>query len=247
MIGIDVFREYFKGYKDQYVLIGGAALDVQLSGTPIAPRVTRDLDIVLIVEALTQDFGRQLWNFIRDGEYKNKAKSSGAPQFYRFEEPAREGYPYMIELMARQENILADDGDIVPLPLGDSISSLSAILLNHEYYQLLFDGRLSIDDVVVLSIEYLLVFKVKAWLDLTERKNNGEHVNSRDISKHLSDVVRIAASLTGEARCELPSEVRVDMEEFIRRYEASPVDPRSMQIKGIASDDVLEVLRRKYL
>ncbi len=30
MRGIDVFRRYFKEYQDQYVLIGGAACDLNL-------------------------------------------------------------------------------------------------------------------------------------------------------------------------------------------------------------------------
>lgn len=28
MIGLDKFKEYFMGYQDQYVLIGGAACDI---------------------------------------------------------------------------------------------------------------------------------------------------------------------------------------------------------------------------
>lgn len=55
--GIDKFRDYFKGYEGQYVLIGGAACDVLFESNDSDFRVTRDLDMVLIIEALTAEFG----------------------------------------------------------------------------------------------------------------------------------------------------------------------------------------------
>lgn len=53
MIGLDKFKEYFMGYQDQYVLIGGAACDIIFEEQDTAFRATKDLDLVLIVEALT--------------------------------------------------------------------------------------------------------------------------------------------------------------------------------------------------
>ena len=37
--------------------------------------------------------------------------------------------------------------------------------------------------------------KAKAWLDLTERKNAGENVDSKNIRKHKNDVFRLTALL----------------------------------------------------
>ena len=51
--GIDTFRRYFAEYEEQYVLIGGAACDIAFESNDTAFRATRDLDMVLIVEALT--------------------------------------------------------------------------------------------------------------------------------------------------------------------------------------------------
>jgi hypothetical protein len=45
-------------------------------------RATKDLDMVLIVEALTPAFGRRFWKFIGAGGYENKLRSNGAPQFF---------------------------------------------------------------------------------------------------------------------------------------------------------------------
>lgn len=71
--GLDTFRRYFQGYENQYVLIGGAACDIVFENSETAFRATRDLDIVLIVEALTPEFGEKFWNFVQDGKYRNKA------------------------------------------------------------------------------------------------------------------------------------------------------------------------------
>lgn len=53
--GLDTFRKYFEEYKSQYVLIGGAACDIVFESNETSFRATRDLDMVLIVEALTPD------------------------------------------------------------------------------------------------------------------------------------------------------------------------------------------------
>lgn len=58
MIGLDVFKEYFKEYTDQYVLIGGAACNIIFEERNSEFRSTKDLDMVLIVEALSPEFGR---------------------------------------------------------------------------------------------------------------------------------------------------------------------------------------------
>lgn len=44
--GLPKFREHFKGLDDQYVLIGGAAVDVAMEDADLDFRVTKDLDIV---------------------------------------------------------------------------------------------------------------------------------------------------------------------------------------------------------
>ncbi len=36
--GLDVFREHFIGMDDQYILIGGAACDIQMSNKPFPSR-----------------------------------------------------------------------------------------------------------------------------------------------------------------------------------------------------------------
>ena len=249
MIGLNVFKEYFKDNAEQYVLIGGAACDIIFEEQDATFRATKDLDMVLIVEALTPDFGRRFWQFVRDGGYENRARSTGAPQFYRFDKPKAPGYPYMIELFSKAEDTLRDEdaGPCIPLPLGDEISSLSAILLNEDYYSMLLRGKTVLSDIAVLSHTYLIPFKAKAWLDLRERKANGQHVDEKDIRKHKNDIIRLATLLTGLEQCELSEPVRRDIALFIDGLRNEPVDLKTLKISGIKFEDILAVLSQVYL
>ncbi len=38
------------------------------------PRATKDLDLVLVVEALTPDFGLRLWDFIKAANYGHRSQ-----------------------------------------------------------------------------------------------------------------------------------------------------------------------------
>lgn len=244
--GIDRFKAYFRDYTDQYVLIGGAACDISFGSNNAEFRATRDLDVVLIAEALTREFGQRFWEFIRDGGYQNRAKSSGASQFYRFDKPTQEGFPAMIELFARTEYILEDGAELTPILIDDSISSLSAILLNDSYYDALLRGRDVIDGFSILRHSWLIPFKAKAWLDLNERNRRGEHVDSRNLKKHRNDIIRMAAELVLE-RCELPEEVKSDMANFIEEMNVTDQEIRNLKLRGVKAEDIRRLLTDMYL
>ena len=244
--GIERFRDYFQDFTDEYVLIGGAACDISFKNNNADFRATKDLDIVLIVEALTSGFGERFWKFIQDGGYQNRARSSGKPQFYRFDKPMQAGFPAMIELFARTEYILTEDFGITPLHIDDSVSSLSAILLNEAYYKALLQGREVIDGISVLPHSMLIPFKAKAWLDLSERDRQGEHVDSRDLKKHRNDIIRMASELLLE-RCELPDEVRNDMRTFIDAMNVTDQEIKNLKLYGVKAEDIQRLLVDTYL
>ena len=244
--GIERFRDYFQDFTDEYVLIGGAACDISFKNNNADFRATKDLDIVLIVEALTSGFGERFWKFIQDGGYQNRARSSGKPQFYRFDKPMQAGFPAMIELFARTEYILKEDFGITPLHIDDSVSSLSAILLNEAYYKALLQGREVIDGISVLPHSMLIPFKAKAWRELSERDRRGEHVDSRDLKKHRNDIIRMASELLLE-RCELPDEVRNDMRTFIDAMNVTDQEIKNLKLYGVKAEDIQRLLVDTYL
>lgn len=55
--GITNFKKRFQGYEEQYVIIGGTACDLIMENEELPFRATKDIDLVLIVEALTAEFG----------------------------------------------------------------------------------------------------------------------------------------------------------------------------------------------
>ena len=85
--GIEVFRKHFAGFEDKYVLIGGTACDLLFQKNGLPFRATRDLDIILVAEALTPEFGVKFWEFIKNGKYMIQQRSDGNPIFYRFRNP----------------------------------------------------------------------------------------------------------------------------------------------------------------
>jgi hypothetical protein len=48
-------------------------------------------------------------------------------------------------------------------------------------------GKRTVDGYSVIDIETVILFKMKAWLDLIERKKAGEHIDSKNIKKHKKD------------------------------------------------------------
>ena len=245
--GIDTFRRYFAEYEEQYVLIGGAACDILFESNDAAFRATRDLDMVLIIEALTPEFGEKFWKFIQDGGYRNKSTNGQKPQFYRFDKPEDDSYPKMIELFCRSNFELREMTGIMPVHIDDKVSSLSAILLNDDYYRILMDGKVVRNELSVLRPEYLILFKAKAYLDLNQRKVSGEEVDSKNISKHKKDVLRISAELVLESTVKLPAAVETDIRAFIDSLAREPFDSNSLKSYGLSNDEVVEVLRRVFI
>ena len=248
MQGIDKFRERFKGLEEEYVLIGGGACDLLFDEAGRQFRATKDLDLVLLVEALTARFGRVFWQFVREGGYECGRRSTGEPRFYRFSKPKDQNFPSVLELFARTDIDLRDtDSSLAPIHIDDEVSSLSAILLDEEYYRLLVENRTMSGGVPVLSVQALIPFKAKAWLDLSNRRANGESIDGKNIKKHRNDVCRLASMLTGGERITMGETVRMDMESFVASYESNPVDPKVLQIPGVGAQQIVDVLRSVYL
>lgn len=246
--GFTTFKEQFRGYKDQYVIIGGTACDLIMESEELPFRATKDIDIVLIVESMTAEFGRRFWEYITEAGYEHLNKSSGKVQFYRFTSPKSKDYPYMIELFSRNPEfiVLSDDAILTPLPIDDEVSSLSAILLNEAYYELLKEGHTVIDGIPVLKPTCLIPFKAKAWLDLNERKNAGEHVDSKNIRKHKNDVFRLAQLLTADTRQSITPEIAEDMKSFLTAMESEDVDLKSISVRGTDKKTIMSMMYRCY-
>lgn len=224
--GVEIFRTFFKNFTDNYILIGGAACDEHLSEAGLSFRATKDLDIILIVEALSSDFVKKFWEFVKDGNYKNRQKSTGKRKYYRFYNPENEDYPYQLELFARNPDILdlAEESHLTPIPVDEDLSSLSAILMDDDYYHFTIENSKVEDQLHYANTTTLICLKAKAFLDLRTRKENSEKIDERNIRKHKNDVVRLTALLTADDSVKLPDSIKTDMQTFIKIIDSEKPD-----------------------
>ena len=244
--GLDSFREKFKDYTDYYTIIGGTACDILLSEADLPFRATKDIDMILIMEDNFPVFADIFWEYIKEGGYKCGWKNEQNMHFYRFTE-GKFGYPTMIELFSRKPGYLLEiEEGIIPIHIDDEVSSLSAILLNDDYYKALLNGKEVRKGLSVLRPEYIILFKAKAYLDLQKRKDSGEKVDSSDIKKHKKDVLRIASELMLEKVEELPIAVDADIHSFIDLLEQEPFDQNSLKRYGLKNENVVELLKRVF-
>ena len=248
VLGIERFREWFRGYEDHYAIIGGTACDLLMAEEGLDFRGTKDIDLVLIVEAISPEFGRRFWEFVRNAGYEHCNKSTGQPQFYRFTHPKAPKYPFMIELFSRKVDAieLPEEAVLTPLTMDEDVSSLSAILLDEDYYQLLRSGTVIVDGVTVLGAAYLIPFKAKAWLDLTARKANGENVDSKNIRKHKNDVFRLSALLTPGKTVSVNQTVWDDLQAFFAAMQDEDVDTKQLKLARTKTD-VLNSIEAHYI
>lgn len=246
--GLERFREYFAAYADRYVLIGGTAAALAMEDAGLSFRATKDLDIVLIVEALDAAFGRQIWQFVKDGDYEIRQGNTGHPRLYRFQKPIHSGYPHMIELFSRRidDLPLPENATLTPLPIDEAVSSLSAILLDDEYYDFIVQGRRQTDQLAWVDAERLIPLKASAWLDLTARVSRGERIDANNVRKHINDVFRLSQLLSGDLRISLPEKVARDLKEFLARADEAPIDLTSLKVAGPGQTEIIARLHAIY-
>jgi hypothetical protein len=248
--GLAIFRERLAAYADQYVLIGGTAASLTMEEAGLAFRATKDLDIVLHVEALTPAFGVAFWQFIADGGYEiRQASATGKPVFYRFQKPADARFPAMVELFARAPDGLqpAEGSQLTPIPLDEAVASLSAILLNEAYYAFIMAGRREVAGLPWVGEDRLIPLKAIAWLELTARKEQGSPVDAKDVRKHLNDVLRLSQLLSPASRIPLGEQIAADMSRFLVAVAAdTSVDPKALQLGHVSVAEVVARIAQAY-
>jgi hypothetical protein len=240
--GLEKFREHFAGFEDNYVVIGGTACDIVLRDTDMRPRATDDIDMILVIERMTPEFGRRFWDFIEMGGYgtrqRKREDKESAPELFRFINPLN-GFPIQIELLSKHPDILGvpTGFHLTPIPVGEDISSLSAILLDEEYYNQTIENSIVEDGIRIANPLSLLCLKVKAFLNLTEEKKTNPNVRSGDIKKHRDDVFKLLAMrIDPFTPIILSDEMKTGIDSFIVMMEQSQPN-QSLEDSLQRSDD----------
>lgn len=255
--GLDTFKEFFKGFEDNYVIIGGTACEIHEDLYAQTPRATKDIDIILVVEALSAEFTAKFWEFIKSGNYEQRHKGTNENarpkhEYFRFMKPTASHFPYQVELFSRSLGLMniPKDARITPIPVDEDLSSLSAILMDNDYYSFTIVHSTLENGVHIANIESLICLKSKAFLDLTQRKTKGESIDSKHIAKHKKDVLRLAAMLAPASRYELPEMLRMDVQGFCDAVMAELPNAdfiKSSGLGNVTSQQIVEQLRKSML
>lgn len=218
--GLDIFRERFAQFSNNFVIIGGTACDEILSGTAMRPRATMDIDIVVIVENMTPEFARAFWAFIAEGGYRHgiRKNKDEAPKYvlYSFDQ-GKAGFPVKVELLSRHNDTFTSATHTEPLPIDGEVSSLSTIILDEPYYNLTVQNSFVSANLRYAAPLALMALKARAYLNLIADREAGKKINTKDILKHRNDVLKLTATLTGTDRAIVDAEIVGTVREFAER------------------------------
>ena len=245
--GVEKFKEAFAAFQDCYAVIGGTACDVVLAGSRMRARATDDIDMIVVVEKLTPEFVETFWKFIFEGGYKNGKRKRGEDkepvyELYRFMDP-KEGYPIQIELLARHSDALGSPSGfhIEPLPTEEEQYSLSAIMLDDDYYHLTVRNSEIVDGLRVASPLALIGLKERAFLNLISGRKRGLKVNTKDITKHRNDVLKLAAVITpGPYPC--TESIFLANKEYVEQIHAMMPSQALRDALGIGDEEVADLV-----
>lgn len=246
-IELETFKNHFRGFNDHYVLIGGSAALLLLESQGLSARTTQDLDLVLCAKALSREFVNHFWKFIIDGKYIISKSKQANEIFFRFDKPGVSGYPYMIELLSERPELFEFvDQTTLPLVLDDEIISLSAIMLDSEYYEFLMNNRKDLDGITVADEHVIIPLKVRAFLDLSKKKEEGLEIRGDDIRKHRNDVVRLSALLKDEPMNNVPVVIKDEMKAFISQLKDEGGYLSSLKTQFTDMDELKKILSTVY-
>ncbi len=244
--GLEIFRQHFKDFTDNYVIIGGTACDIIIDNIGLTPRATKDIDIILVIEALSPEFVAHFWEFVKQGNYDVREKSEEDRKYYRFQKPQVEEFPFQIELFSRIPDLLdLDEGThLTPIPVDTEISSLSAILMDDDYYNFTIQHSQFNNGIHLANTEALIGLKAKAFLDYKTRKENGEKIDEKQLRKHKMDIFRLLLLLTPEDNFTIAESIKSDIANFVEVVKDDLPDKQIFKEMGAGNINVEELFKQ---
>lgn len=117
-----------------------------------------------------------------------------------------------------------------PVMVEGESASLSAILLDDDYYGLIRRHVVQDGGLSILDVDGLIALKARAWLNMNGDIRNGMVSDRHDLNKHRNDVFRLGAILPASPAPEIPDSIRLDVLAFLDSFPtASPEWPSIIQ------------------
>lgn len=244
-IGLSHFQDYCKDFHEYYVVVGGFAtimlLERELEGHGKATFV---IDLVLLTTT-SVEMSKKIKEYVIEGEYTIQKGDKDQYHYYRFIEPKKEHFAKEIELFASNENDLnLDDSQrIIPIDPEEGVYSLSAIMLDPEYFNMIKNNVEKGLRAPCTNTQATIMLKMSAFNDL---KSDG----NKKWKKHRSDILKLSLLLTGEERIEFVGRMKDDFDSFICHLE-NEVDQKAIKdiVKPliVKKDEVIEVLKKVFI
>lgn len=119
-------------------------------------------------------------------------------------------------------------------------------MLDNNYYNFLKEGRTIVNDITVLGAEYLIPFKTKAWLDLSNKKASGEHADNKNIKKHKNDVFRLSELIDTDIKILVENIIYADIVKFVKDMEKEEIDLKKLGIPNKTKEQILNEILELY-
>lgn len=217
------FAREFADFTEDYAIIGGAACHLWFASRNTDFRITQDMDLVLLVRTESQPFLQKLLDFLKQHDYQAETieldDGTRKARLYRFNNDRHPEFPAQIELLGPDDETLhhALGQRSIPVKAGGEYSGLSCMLMDSAYFQLLRDYHQQVDGISVADENVLVVYKMKAYLNIMATsaagKAHGSDGNRKNAYKHRNDAVRLLL----EGRIEqlpVPREIHDDVQNF---------------------------------
>jgi hypothetical protein len=230
--GLSHFEHYFRELKENYVVVGGFAtimlLDREIDDHG---KATYDIDLVLLTTSSTQMAGK-IKSYVREGEYTIQKGQQDEYQYFRFVDPKVNGFAKEIELFASEGYGIELDEDqrIIPIDPEEGLYSLSAIMLDKEYLEMIKNNIVNIDGIPCSNSQATMLLKMAAMYDLYHRED-------KKWKKHRRDILKLALLLTGEERIVLIGRMIEDMNFFVGHLDTLTSKKIKQIVSGVVSID----------
>ncbi len=226
--GFDKFKQFFAPHSDSFIVIEGTAMQLHGQEGVRVPRVTQDIDLLVIVEKMSVSFTAAFHAFLREGLYDcYMAKGTNgvnSPRFYRFINPKNAAFPIRIELLSSPPIPPPEGMRYMSLP-DEPDDSMSAIVLDRTYYDFARANTIVINDLPCLNRDALMVFKAVAYLNLVEEyEKTGNRLRYHDSKKHRKDVLTLAGDVPPGEVVAVPNEIAEQLRSFASSIESNRIE-----------------------
>ena len=119
-------------------------------------------------------------------------------------------------------------------------------MLDDDYYAFILAGTNVANGIAWVGPDRLIPLKANAWLDLSARLAQGEAIDSKNVRKHLNDVVRLSQLLAATTRIDLHAKVAEDLARFLGLMLAEKIEMKTLGLGQTSLLMIAERIRAAY-